>query len=305
MKKIILGTALLLIATVATNATYAQRGGRGGMRGGGYARGYSVGRGRGYGFSRYGYGNRYFPGYGYYRGYGWGYGYGYGYPGYFLPYRLYYNPLSALYMYWYGGQWLFSSMLPSYMNGAPVGQWNGDADRIAAMQRKIDDLTRDSDGDGVPDYYDKCPNTPQGVQVDGAGCPLPPPQEIIKHDTVTVAVPQEDKEVVNEAIRDLQFDVNRATIRPESFPSLNHVADLLMHKDYDLKLAGNTDNTGDFDANMRLSKARADAVKQYLVSRGIDPSRIDAVGYGSTQPIASNDTPEGRQQNRRVEFTLN
>jgi OOP family OmpA-OmpF porin len=166
------------------------------------------------------------------------------------------------------------------------------------MQRKIDSLTQDSDGDGVPDIHDKCPDTPPDTRVDGAGCPLPEP----KQEPVTVT--QDDKTVVNEAIKNLQFDVNRATIRPESYTSLGRVADLLTSKNYSLKLEGNTDNTGNFDANMRLSQARADAVKQYLVSQGADASRIDAVGYGSTRPIATNDTPEGRQENRRVEFTL-
>jgi OOP family OmpA-OmpF porin len=184
------------------------------------------------------------------------------------------------------------------MAGVRPAQWDRTAAIIAAMQRKIDDLTRDSDGDGVPDIHDKCPNTPQGTRVDGAGCPLPDPKQ------EPVAVTQDDKSVVDEAIKNLQFDVNKATIRPTSFNSLGRVADLLTNKNYSLKLAGNTDNTGNFDTNMRLSQERADAVKQYLVSQGADASRIDAVGYGSTKPIATNDTPEGRQQNRRVEFTL-
>ncbi|HEY1166646.1 MAG TPA: OmpA family protein, partial [Chitinophaga sp.] len=73
---------------------------------------------------------------------------------------------------------------------------------------------------------------------------------------------------------------------------------------FSLKLAGHTDNVGRDDNNMRLSKDRAESVKQYLVSQGANPSRIEATGYGETQPIASNKTAAGRQKNRRVEFTL-
>lgn len=170
------------------------------------------------------------------------------------------------------------------------------------MQQKLDDANKDSDGDGVPDIHDKCPNTESGVRVDGAGCPLPQPKQIIEKEKVVVT--QEDRKVVDEAIKDLQFDINKSTIRPESYASLDRVAELLVNKNFSLKLAGNTDNTGNFQHNMALSKERAEAVKQYLVSKGANPSRIEAVGYGSTQPIATNDTPEGRQQNRRVEFTL-
>ncbi|ANI89264.1 hypothetical protein A9P82_08150 [Arachidicoccus ginsenosidimutans] len=173
---------------------------------------------------------------------------------------------------------------------------------VASLQQKIDDLNKDSDGDGVPDVHDKCPGTESGIRVDGSGCPLPQPKQIIKQEKVVVT--QEDRKVVDEAIKDLQFDVNKATIRPESFQSLDGVAELLINKNFSLKLAGHTDNTGSSELNMRLSKERAEAVKQYLVSKGANASRIEAVGYGDTQPIASNDTPDGRQQNRRVEFTL-
>ena len=98
--------------------------------------------------------------------------------------------------------------------------------------------------------------------------------------------------------------MSKATIRPSSYESLNKVAALLIEKNFSLKLAGHTDNTGSMQLNMRLSKERAEAVKTYLVSKGANASRIEATGYGPTQPIASNANAEGRQQNRRVEFTL-
>ncbi len=160
-------------------------------------------------------------------------------------------------------------------------------------------FTTDTDGDGVPDAYDKCPNTPAGVKVDGSGCPLPAPVAPVR-----VYVTEEDKKVVREAIRNLEFDFGKATIKEHSLPSLDRVADILVSKNFSLKLAGHTDNVGSAAANLKLSKDRAEAVKEYLVSKGANPSRIEATGYGKTQPIASNKTEAGRQKNRRVEFTL-
>jgi len=173
---------------------------------------------------------------------------------------------------------------------------------IEGLRGQLEDAKKDSDGDGVADIFDKCPNTENGVRVDGAGCPLPQPKQIIKQEKVVVT--QQDRKIVDEAIKDLEFDLGKATIRPASYPSLDRVAELLVNKHFSLKLAGHTDNTGSNALNMRLSKERAESVKSYLVSKGANASRIEAVGYGSSQPIATNDTPEGRQQNRRVEFTL-
>ncbi|NGF58100.1 OmpA family protein [Parapedobacter sp. SGR-10] len=175
-----------------------------------------------------------------------------------------------------------------------------------ALKDQVDALAnelKDDDGDGVANKYDKCPNTPAGVKVDGSGCPLPE----MKHETKVIekiVVTEEDKKVVAEAISNLEFDLSKATIRESSHASLNRVAALLIEKNFSLKLAGHTDNTGSRELNLRLSKERAEAVKNYLVSKGANPSRIEATGYGPDQPIASNATAAGRQQNRRVEFTL-
>ncbi len=158
-------------------------------------------------------------------------------------------------------------------------------------------LTTDTDGDGVFDLNDKCPNTPTGVKVDGSGCPLPTP-------VTKVYVTEEDKRVVREAIQNLEFDFGKATIKERSLSSLDRVADILTSKNFSLKLSGHTDNVGSAEGNLKLSKERAESVKQYLVSKGANPSRIEATGYGKTQPIASNATEAGRQKNRRVEFTL-
>ncbi len=170
------------------------------------------------------------------------------------------------------------------------------------IERIYADLA-DDDKDGVANRYDQCPDTPAGVKVDGAGCPIGEPKTVAPI-IQQIYITEEDKKIVEEAIQNLEFDSSKATIRPSSFPSLNKVAILLIEKNFSLKLGGHTDNTGGFNMNMKLSKDRAEAVKSYLVSKGANASRIEAVGYGSTQPIADNQTEEGKQKNRRVEFTL-
>jgi len=171
----------------------------------------------------------------------------------------------------------------------------------AKLRTEMNDLLKDSDGDGVADKLDKCPNTPKGTVVDGSGCPLKVPAPQV---TEKVIITEADRKVVKDAISNLEFDLGKATIRDKSYPTLNRVAALLVEKNFSLKLAGHTDNTGSRELNMRLSKERAESVKAYLVSQGANASRIEATGYGPDQPIATNKTAEGRQQNRRVEFTL-
>lgn len=176
------------------------------------------------------------------------------------------------------------------------------AAQLAQMNTDWTRFKMDSDGDGVSDYFDKCPNTAAGTQVDGAGCEIKVTSTTVN--PVRVVITEEDRRVVAEAIKNLEFDFAKATIRPSSYPSLNRVADLLKSKDFSLKLAGHTDNVGSDAANLKLSKDRAESVKSYLVSQGANPSRIEATGYGESQPISSNKTASGRQNNRRVEFTL-
>ena len=159
----------------------------------------------------------------------------------------------------------------------------------------------DDDMDGVANKFDKCPGTVANTVVDGAGCPLKAPVPVIRE---KVIVTEADRKVVGEAIKNLEFDLGKATIKARSYETLNRVAGLLVEKNFSLKLAGHTDNTGSMALNLRLSKDRAEAVKAYLVSQGANPSTIEATGYGPNQPIATNKTAAGRQQNRRVEFSL-
>lgn len=170
----------------------------------------------------------------------------------------------------------------------------------ADLTNNINKVTTDSDNDGVADLYDKCKGTAVGIKVDGSGCPLVLP----KAEEKIVYVTEDDKKVVKEAVDNLEFDFNSVRLRPSSHPSLNALAQLLIEKGFNLKLEGHTDNVGPTDVNLKFSQDRANAIKTYLVSRGVKSTKIEAIGYGREQPIATNSTPEGRQQNRRVEFTL-
>lgn len=98
------------------------------------------------------------------------------------------------------------------------------------------------------------------------------------------------------------FGTGSATIQPESGPQLDRVVEYLTHRpSVRLRIAGHTDDVGNAARNQALSESRARSVRDYLVAHGIDASRVEAVGYGPTQPVAPNDTEEGRQQNRRIE----
>ena len=145
----------------------------------------------------------------------------------------------------------------------------------------------DSDGDGVPDSLDQCPNTPPGIKVDRVGCPVALPEKVSIHLLV-------------------QFDFDKAVVKPQYHSDIEKVADFL--KAYPKTtgvLEGHTDSIGTDEYNMKLSERRAESVKKYIVEKfGIDPSRLSTAGYGETQPVASNETDKGREQNRRVVATI-
>jgi OOP family OmpA-OmpF porin len=136
----------------------------------------------------------------------------------------------------------------------------------------------DSDGDGVPDGADRCPGTPRGVVVDEKGCPTEP--------------------VI---LRGVEFATASATLTTGSRPILDAVAeDLKLHPLVRVELQGHTDSRGADAYNLDLSQRRADSVRDYLIAQGVAGTRLVAMGYGETQPIADNATATGRAENRRV-----
>lgn len=127
-----------------------------------------------------------------------------------------------------------------------------------------------------------------------------------RHDSPVArnAAPATEPEAPRFVLGGVTFDIGKATIRPESFPRLDSVVEYMTHKkSARIEISGHTDNVGNAKTNKALSAKRAEACRDYLISHGIDGSRIDAVGYGDERPIAPNDTEEGRQQNRRIEAT--
>jgi OOP family OmpA-OmpF porin len=132
----------------------------------------------------------------------------------------------------------------------------------------------DSDGDGVPDSRDKCPNTPKGVKVNADGC---------------------------WELKGVYFDNDKAVIKDTKVLD-EAVAILKANPKLTGEVHGYTDSTASPEYNQKLSEARAKAVRDYFVKQGIAPERIRAKGFGETRPVASNDTAEGRAQNRRVEL---
>jgi outer membrane protein OmpA-like peptidoglycan-associated protein len=112
-------------------------------------------------------------------------------------------------------------------------------------------------------------------------------------------------EVLKTAFDNLEFETGKDIIFESSKPSLNELAEVLKKKTtWKLEISGHTDNVGDDNANLVLSKKRAEALKAYLISQGVEEARLITKYFGETKPIATNDTPEGRQKNRRVEMKI-
>ncbi|HEV8377086.1 MAG TPA: OmpA family protein [Candidatus Polarisedimenticolia bacterium] len=152
---------------------------------------------------------------------------------------------------------------------------------------------RDSDGDGVFDHLDRCPDTPPDAKVDSSGCPIPeaPP------------APPEPPKMFNAVLEGVNFATNSSRLTADSMQILDKVADTLKEwPDVKVEIGGHTDSQGNDASNLKLSGARAESVRKYLVSKGVDGSRLTAKGYGETVPIADNGTAAGRAQNRRVEL---
>jgi len=140
-------------------------------------------------------------------------------------------------------------------------------------------IPKDSDGDGVPDIKDKCPNTPKNLAVDHNGCPI----------ITTLRI---------------NFDFNKWDVKKIYYPEIKKVAEVLKANPHlKIEVAGHTDNIGSAKYNLWLSKKRAEAVKNILVNvYKVNPNRIVAKGYGEKYPLVPNTTSTNRALNRRVEI---
>ena len=148
------------------------------------------------------------------------------------------------------------------------------------------DKYMDSDGDGIPDHKDKCPYTWGPPENDG--CPI---------------VEKKEQQTLDFAMINLEFEWDKDIIMDTSKPWLDDLAALLRDKgDWKLYIGGHTDNTGTEKYNLELSKRRAFAVQRYLISKGVKEDRFTVEYFGQYMPIDTNNTPEGRQRNRRVEM---
>jgi OmpA-OmpF porin, OOP family len=151
---------------------------------------------------------------------------------------------------------------------------------------------KDDDGDGVANHEDNCLKVPGPKE--NQGCPA--------EDKQLVVITRTQLKILDK----VYFAVNKATILPKSYPMLDQLA-WVLHEHPGIKLVqveGHTDNTGKPDYNQKLSQERAKSIVDYLVKRGVEAPRLIGKGFGQEKPAQSNDTPEGRDANRRVEFNI-
>jgi OOP family OmpA-OmpF porin len=175
----------------------------------------------------------------------------------------------------------------------------------------------DSDGDGVTDAADRCPNTPRGTKVDGNGCPAvdtdgdgvldsadrcpdTPKGMLVSANGCLILFVEGKKNVV---LQGVNFVVNKAELTIDAKKILDFVAQSLnANAEVTFEVQGHASSEGSDSYNMNLSQRRAESVRAYLISKGVAANRMTAKGYGETMPIADNATEDGRKQNRRVEL---
>ena len=171
----------------------------------------------------------------------------------------------------------------------------------------------DSDGDGVYDDKDRCPGSPEGATVNDVGCRVLKEMRPVDSDGDGV---YDDKDrcpgspegaTVNYVgcwvLKGLRFDTAKWDIKPKYLPQLDELVSILVKNPLlRVEIQGHTDSRGSVEFNQTLSENRAGAVMEYLVGKGIAKERLTAKGFGPSKPVATNDTPTGNEQNRRVEL---
>ncbi len=177
------------------------------------------------------------------------------------------EPAPSNTIYWYDtdGDGVIDDACPNTPLGVPVNS---------------DGCINDNDGDGVPDYLDQCPETPLGTVVDTNGCPI-----------------------MVLSLKGVHFATNSATLNNSAISILNNaVRKMKAHPSANFTIEGHTDSRASDEYNYDLSNRRAAAVKDYLVSQGVSASGLNTRGNGESDPVASNETSEGRAANRRVDI---
>lgn len=175
--------------------------------------------------------------------------------------------------------------VPGTINGCPDTDGDGviDSEDDCPTVKGTIKGCPDTDGDGIADKDDACPEIAGKAELNG--CPLS------KEELQTIKVSSEK----------IYFNSGSSTIKNESFPDLDKLAEILVkHPEVKASVEGHTDSQGNDNLNLQLSQSRADAVKDYLISKGVNAGGISATGFGETKPIADNATSAGRAKNRRV-----
>ena len=178
------------------------------------------------------------------------------------------------------------------------------------VQQTQEEVPKDEDGDGVIDENDKCPNTPKGIKVNEIGCELDSDDDGVKDSKDQC--PGTSKEFVVDgygcpqtATLKVNFETNSYAISEELIDDLKDFALFLQNNvGYQVIIYGHTDSNGSDKLNKELSQNRANTVREALVRYGIDEIRLTSIGKGSSEPIADNNTKEGRAENRRIEVEL-
>jgi len=213
-----------------------------------------------------------------------------------------------------------SSRLTINKSGLSSAQFNA-RKMVLKQYDSLAATEKDGDGDGVPDHLDNCPDTPWGSEVDEIGCPKEPMATRLIHkksdsldadndgvlDPLDKCLQTPETAEVDEngcwATPDILFDFDSDSIKPQYYTALEVIVGVLeRNPGVKVEIQGSTDNTGPESYNQMLSEKRARAVKGFLVSKGIEPQRLKAVGFGATKNITSNENDAGRALNRRVGF---
>jgi OOP family OmpA-OmpF porin len=223
-------------------------------------------------------------------------------------------------------RWLDANDIPGVSSfGEPVVKI-GLVAALGAKPVKAVAEIKDSDGDGVPDDADLCPGTPKGVKVDAKGCPIDSdgdgvPDGIDQCPGTPPGVAVDDKGCpttlgsgrfkitgsgADLRFEDVHFEFDKSDLTDYSKEMLDDAANVInqvsdKYPALKVDVSGHTDSTGTDGYNQGLSERRANAVKQYLLRKGVEPGRLNTYAYGESKPVATNDTEEGRAQNRRAE----